>query len=74
MKNEVKYYLAASILLPVAAIQGVWTAAKQLPSYVRSSVRSAKSTLDEAYKTEVTGKSQRERRMDAIFGNARKNK
>ena len=64
--NTLSYYFWVSIALPIAAVKGVWTGLASIPGYVRAEVRSTKNTFDKVHKTKETGKTSRDRRMDAL--------
>ena len=61
--------LGFAVLATIGFFKGIWTGLAQIPGYVRAEVRSARSRVDDIAKTRETGKSARQRRIDAIKPN-----
>jgi len=60
-------YLWFGIFILVDVVKGTWEGLSQIPTYVSARIRSSKSTINEVVKTRETGKSARQRRIEAMF-------
>lgn len=59
-------YLGFAILATVGFFKGIWTGLAQIPGYVRAEINTARHRVNDVAKSRETGKTSRERRVDAI--------